>query len=94
MCINATKFNRKSGGAEWRDLRCAPRASQILAFSRTLFSPEFSTNADAHKSELTLFATLKAPTNAGFLRWLSFFKSWWSEPWLLPGPPSHHGESA
>jgi len=29
-CTNATKVNRKSGGAERRDLRCAPRPSQIL----------------------------------------------------------------
>jgi hypothetical protein len=35
-CTNATKFYRKSGGAQWRDLRCASRASQILAFSRRL----------------------------------------------------------
>src|SRR5580698_5344111 len=39
MCINATKFHRKSGGAEWRDLLCALRPSQILEFSRRLFSP-------------------------------------------------------
>src|SRR3984885_11720059 len=32
-CTSATKFHRKSGGAQWRDLRCAPRASQILEFS-------------------------------------------------------------
>jgi hypothetical protein len=28
--------------AKWRDLRCAPRASQIPEFSRRLFSPGFS----------------------------------------------------
>ena len=38
-CTDATKFHRKSGVAERRDLRCAPRASQILEFSRRLFSP-------------------------------------------------------
>jgi hypothetical protein len=27
---NATKFNRKSGVAQWRDLRCASRPSRIL----------------------------------------------------------------
>ncbi len=31
---SATTVNRKSGVAERRDLRCAPRASQILEFSR------------------------------------------------------------
>ena len=40
-CTNATKFHRKSGGAKPRDLRCAPRTSQILEFSRRLFSPGF-----------------------------------------------------
>jgi hypothetical protein len=29
-CDNATKSNRKSGVAQWRDLRCAPRTSQML----------------------------------------------------------------
>jgi hypothetical protein len=44
--INATEVNRKSGVAQWRDLRCAPRTSRILGypllkqrFSRKLFSP-------------------------------------------------------
>jgi hypothetical protein len=34
MFTNATKFNRKSGGAQWRDLQCALRTSQILEPSR------------------------------------------------------------
>ena len=38
-CNNATKSHRKSGVAKWRDLRCAPRASQILEFSRRLCRP-------------------------------------------------------
>src|ERR1700691_4503449 len=29
-CTNATKFHRKSGVAQWRDLQCAPRASRIF----------------------------------------------------------------
>jgi hypothetical protein len=36
---NATKFHRKSGVAQWRDLQCALRVSQILEYSRRLFSP-------------------------------------------------------
>src|ERR1700722_5279289 len=32
-CNNATKSNRKSGGAQWRDLRCAFRLSRILRLS-------------------------------------------------------------
>ncbi len=36
---NATKSNRKSGVAERRDLRCAPRPSQILEFSHRFFGP-------------------------------------------------------
>src|ERR1700678_4466810 len=39
-CDSAIKSNRKSGGAEWRDLRCASRPSPILrpsaGFSRRL----------------------------------------------------------
>jgi len=29
---NATNFHRKSGVAQWRDLQCAPRSSQILLY--------------------------------------------------------------
>jgi hypothetical protein len=33
---NATKVNRKSGVAQWRDLLCAPRAARIPEVSQTL----------------------------------------------------------
>ena len=45
-CTNATKVNRKSGGAEWRDLRCASRPSRIPRLERESLLVEAVTFGD------------------------------------------------
>src|SRR3984885_9985422 len=52
-----------------RDLRCAPRASQILESSRRLFSPGFSKKALKRMISVEFFpATLKDPVATRLLR--------------------------
>jgi hypothetical protein len=76
-CTNATKVHRKSGVAEGRDLRCAPRPSQILEFSRRLFSPSFRDESLFRWTEVQL-PLLKQGTPTRFgLEYIggSFFRS-------------------
>ena len=61
MCTNATMFHRKSGVAEWRDLRCAPRPSRILRGVLAISSRSLNLDKSVVLMDLQNFVIATAP---------------------------------